>query len=76
MLEHTRLGIGAVQNGDIASRKPLVKQMTDFIQNPLHLVQIRRRLAYTDRFTGPCTRMQILAQTVRMAASRIWAYER
>ena len=38
--------------------------MTDFIQNPLDLIQIGRGLTYTDRFAISGIGMKILAETM------------
>ena len=46
------------------SLHPFTYQMIDLFQNPLHFVQVRRRLANPDGLTFPGIGMQVLAQTV------------
>lgn len=64
MLDHARLCIGTIKDGDLFSLHPFPYQVIDFFQNPLHFVQIGRRFTNPDRFPFTGIGMQVLAQTV------------
>lgn len=65
MLDHARLCIGTIKDGDLFSLHPFPYQVIDFFQNPLHFVQIGRRFTNPDPGSpSPASVCRILAQTV------------
>ena len=66
MFEHTRLGIAAIEQGDLAAGVAVAGERLDFLDDPARLVQIGTRLEYPDRLAGTGLGPQVLAQALRI----------
>ncbi len=76
MLEHARLRIGAVQNGDLAACRAFGHQILRFFDDPLRLLQIARCFIDAQRLAMASIGAQILAQPIAvMRNQRIGSVE-
>ncbi len=61
MLEHPRLGIGAIEERDIGERNALAPERPDLVHDERRLVRVGGRLVQTQRLTGAFRGPQVLA---------------
>ena len=64
MLQHPRLGVGAIEDGDLRRRHAVAHQFADFFDDKTRLVEIGPGLKGADRLAFAGVGPQVLAETI------------
>ena len=70
MLQHPRLGVGAVQQRDVGAAGALPHQGLDLLDDPARLVAVGEGLIHADRLAGAAVGPQALAEALGVVADQ------